>query len=366
MARLSLPSADRVPGGAAFAGLSRRVRTLIVAAVAFVVLFVLALTLPVPYVILTPGPTYNTLGTYGNDTQIIAIDGRTANKTSGHLNLTTVSVTTQSVSAFQAFAGWLAHDRVVVPRSAVYPPNQSTQETNRKNTQDFIDAQDSATQAALCQLGYPEGVSVTGTTSGSPSAGKLKVHDRFVSVAGKTTTTAAQLKAVLDAQAVGTTVPVVVARSGKDVTQTITLGQPAKNDTDQRGGRLGVAVETGCFASFTVDLGLANEIGGPSAGLMFALGIIDKVGPTNLTGGRFIAGTGTIDSSGNVGAIGGIALKMIAARAKGASVFLAPAANCPDVRGAIPGGLDVVKVSTLKGALQDLSDIRQGKSVPHC
>ena len=125
-------------------------------------------------------------------------------------------------------------------------------------------------------------------------------------------------------------------------------------------------IETGCFAPFTVNLGLANEIGGPSAGLMFALGIIDKVGPTNLTGGKFIAGTGTIDPSGDVGAIGGIALKMIAARAKGASVFLAPAANCPDVRGAIPGGLDVVKVSNLKGALADLADLKQGTSVPHC
>ncbi|MBE7188387.1 PDZ domain-containing protein [Jatrophihabitans endophyticus] len=362
MPRLPLPSVDRVPGGTAFAGLSRRVRTLIVAGVLFLVLFVLALLMPVPYVILTPGPTYNTLGrAYGSS--VITIDGRSAKATTGHLNLTTVSVTTQSVSAFQAFVGWLAHDQVVVPRSAVYPPNQTTKQTNEQNIQDFIQAQDSATNAALCQLHYPQGVSVVQTVKGEGSAGKLQPHDRFVSVAGRPTTTVSQLTKVLATQTPKTTVPVVVLRSGKDVTEHITLGAPNKG---KQGASLGVGLETGCFAPFTVDLGLANRIGGPSAGLMFALGIMDKVGDTDLTKGMFIAGTGTIDSSGGVGAIGGIALKMIAARDKGASVFLAPAGNCSDVRGAIPSGLDVVKVSTLKGAVHDLLALQQHKSVPHC
>jgi PDZ domain-containing protein len=129
---------------------------------------------------------------------------------------------------------------------------------------------------------------------------------------------------------------------------------------------LGVVVADGCLAPFTVDLGLANEIGGPSAGLMFALGIMDKVGTVDLTGGRFIAGTGTIDPKGNVGPIGGIQLKMIAARDKGATVFLAPAGNCGDVRGATPDGLQVVKVTTLHGAVQDLLRIQHGQSVPSC
>ena len=134
----------------------------------------------------------------------------------------------------------------------------------------------------------------------------------------------------------------------------------------RKGGSLGITVGTVCPTPFAVDLGLGNQIGGPSAGLMFALGIMDKVGSRDLTDGRFVAGTGTIDNSGRVGAIGGIALKMIAARAKGASVFLAPAGNCDDVQGAIPGGLKVVKVSTLHGAVQDLLAIEQGKPVPGC
>jgi PDZ domain-containing protein len=117
---------------------------------------------------------------------------------------------------------------------------------------------------------------------------------------------------------------------------------------------------------FNVDLGLGNQIGGPSAGMMFALGIIDKVGKIDLTHGRFIAGTGTIDSQGKVGPIGGIQLKMIAARNAGATIFLAPSGNCNDVNGAIPGGLDVVKVSTLHDAVTDLEKTANNEAVPHC
>jgi PDZ domain-containing protein len=100
--------------------------------------------------------------------------------------------------------------------------------------------------------------------------------------------------------------------------------------------------------------------------MMFALGILDKVGTTNLTQGRFIAGTGTIDADGTVGAIGGIQLKMIAARRAGASVFLAPAANCADVRGAVPAGLRVVRVSTLHGAVTALKNLAAHRSAPAC
>src|SRR4029079_18858986 len=116
---------------------------------------------------------------------------------------------------------------------------------------------------------------------------------------------------------------------------------------------------------YRVNLSLTG-IGGPSAGLMFALGILDKVSTHDLTHGRFIAGTGTIDPSGQVGQIGGISLKMIAARRAGATIFLAPASNCPDVSGNIPKGLDVVKVSTLHDAITDLDSLATGGSVPHC
>ncbi len=275
--------------------LSRRVRTLIVAGVAFIVLFALALTMPVPYVILSPGPTYNTLGTYrnGRATQkIIGIDGRTPVKRAGHLNLTTVSVSGDSVSAFQAFIGWLKHDEVVVPRSAVYPPGQSEQQTDQQNTADFTASQDNAVAAASCELGYPHRFGIISVLGDGAGHAVFKPADVLESINGKPTTRRRRCAAVLAADAPGTAVRVRLQRAGKQTTVQLKLGPPLQG---HKGGSLGIEPGTVCAAPFSVDLGLGNQIGGPSAGLMFALGIMDKVGPRDLTGGRFIAGTGTID-----------------------------------------------------------------------
>jgi PDZ domain-containing protein len=360
--RLALPPLERIPGGRSFAALSRRVRTLIIASVLFLVLFVLLLTMPVPYVVLSPGPTYNTLGTDPNGDTIIVIQGKKPAHTTGNLNLTTVQISGSTVTALQALSAWLQGDEVVVPRAAVYPPGQTEQQTNQKNTEDFQFSQDNATAAALCELGYPKGFGVVEVVPDGPSHGILEPGDRFVSVDGKPIHSRSALDTVLLAHKPGDTVDVVVDRHGKTVRAAVTLGKsPATGHP-----YLGVLPDNTCLAPFTVDLGLGNQIGGPSAGLMFALGIMDKVGTVDLTGGKFIAGTGTIDAKGNVGPIGGIQLKMIAAHDKGATVFLAPAGNCDDVRGATPDGLQVIKVTTLHGAVQDLVRIQHGQSVPSC
>jgi PDZ domain-containing protein len=361
--RFALPSIERIPGGRAFAALSRRVRTLAIAGVLFVVLFILALTMPVPYVILSPGPTLNTLGTDRFGNTIIVIEGKKPVKTTGHLNLTTVSISGDSITAFQALTAWLTHDEVVVPRSSIYPPGRSQQQTDQQNTQDFLSSQDSATAAALCELHYPNGFGVLKVTADGPSHGVLEPGDFLVSLDGKPAKSATALAKVLATEKPGSSVTVTVTRDKKPANLTVTLGQPLKGRT---GASLGITVTTGCLAPFTVDLGLGNQIGGPSAGLMFALGIMDKVGTVDLTKGRFIAGTGTIDADGKVGPIGGIQLKMIAARESGATVFLAPAGNCDDVRKATPKGLAVVKVSTLHDAVQDLLKIERNETVPGC
>lgn len=343
--------------------MSRRVRTLLVSGVLFLVLLVLALTMPVPYVILSPGPTFNTLGTDDAGHTIIVIHGTKAKSTSGHLNLTTVNVSVQPLTAFAALDGWLLHDEVVVPKSSIYPPGQSRQRVDQQGTADFAQSQDSATAAAFCELGYPKGFGVIMVGPKGPSDGVLRPGDRLLTLNGRSISSSAKITAVLNAQTPGTVATVSVTRSGTPATLRVKLTKPPKGGT---GARLGISVANGCLAPFEVDLGLGNEIAGPSAGLMFALGIMDKVGPVDLTKGRFIAGTGTIDSTGKVGPIGGIALKMIAARQKGAGVFLAPSANCGDVLAATPKGLDVVKVDTLHSAVQDLLALQAGNPVPHC
>ena len=343
--------------------MSRRVRTLVVGGVLFVVLVVLALTLPVPYVILSPGPTLNTIGKDDQGNAIITIKGREPRSTSGHLDLTTVDEGTSKLTVVDALAGWLEHDKIVVPRDSVVPPGQSQKQTNQQDTQDFVDSQNAAEAAAFCELGYPRGLEVVGIATGSKATGVLQPGDALVSFDGHPVTSDDQLTALLDAVPPGTNATVVLSREGKQLTVSVPL---VSAGSGKQGARMGIQIHDGCIAPFQVDLGLANEIGGPSAGLMFALGIIDKVGDTDLTKGAFIAGTGTIDPTGKIGPIGGIQLKMIAAKRAGATVFLAPEGNCTDVRKATPKGLNVVKVDTLHDTVSYLLDIEQGKPVPHC
>lgn len=333
------------------------------AGVLFLVLFVLAVLMPVPYVVLSPGPTYNTLTTDGNGHTIIVINGRQPNKTTGNLNLTTVDITTKRVTAFQALIGWLQHDRVVVPRSAIYPPGQSEEQVNQQDTAEFASSQDNATAAAFCQLKYPKGFGVVSVDARSGAKDKLKAFDQLLTLDSTPVDSQDKLTAALTRYKPGDTVTLAFKRLGKPMTASIKLTDPAPG---QKGARIGITVGPQCFAPFEVDLGLGDQIGGPSAGLMFALGIIDKVGNIDLTKGAYVAGTGEITADGAVQPIGGIQLKMIAARRAGASIFLAPKDNCGDVRGATPKGLNVIRVNALSDAVQDLLDVQAGKPVPHC
>ncbi|MFI9831953.1 S16 family serine protease [Streptomyces sp. NPDC051913] len=113
------------------------------------------------------------------------------------------------------------------------------------------------------------------------------------------------------------------------------------------------------------------DVGGPSAGLLFSLGIVDKLNGDgsggDLTGGRVIAGTGTIDADGTVGAVGGVSLKTQAAKRDGATVFLVPKDECGDAKAELPKNLRLIPVTTLKGAVSSLVALESGKgSVPSC
>ncbi|WP_329387124.1 S16 family serine protease [Streptomyces sp. NBC_01716] len=116
--------------------------------------------------------------------------------------------------------------------------------------------------------------------------------------------------------------------------------------------------------SVDVTLHLA-DVGGPSAGLLFALGIVDML-DGDLTGGRSIAGTGTISADGDVGAVGGVSLKTQAAARDGATVFLVPEAECTDARSELPDGMRLIPVRTLKDAVSSLRSLKRGGKVPNC
>jgi len=343
--------------------MSRRVVTLVTGAVMLLALLVGGSQLPVPYAELGPGPTLDTLGVDQSGQQIIQLTGRTADATTGHLNLTTVSVR-DHLDLLSALRGWLDAKHAVVPREEIFPPGQSRQETDEKNTRDFVTSQNSAELAALAYLKQTR-VVVSAVAADSPSKGKLAEKDVLTAVQGRKVGDINQLGTVLRETKPGSTVTVAYRRAGRSgSTQVTTTG-----GTDESGRTravLGVGVTLESTAPYKVKIALDDRIGGPSAGLMFALGILDKIGPEDLTGGRFVAGTGTIDVSGTVGPIGGIPLKLIAARDKGATVFLVPADNCAEAGRNPPDGLQLVKVDSLGGAVDALEALRAGTPVPAC
>src|SRR2546423_3523056 len=334
----------------------RRGTTLLVGAVLVAMLIVGSFAgVRVPYVALTPGPTWDTLGTDHNK-DVIQLSGGTASKSKGQLRMVTVGVEDQ-LTLWDALRGWLSGDDAVVPREVIYPPNQTQQQVDQENAQEFKVSQNAAIVSALRELGYPVHVVVKEVTAGLPAVGRLAVGDQITSVDGQAVTSAQKLTTLIRGKPSGSTLTIGYLRGGAAGTTTITTA-------DKDGGpRIGVQIDEDQPSPYHVTISLDN-VGGPSAGLMFTLGIIDKVKPEDLTDGLDVAGTGTIDEEGAVGPIGGIPQKMRGARRAGATVFLAPAGNCAEaVANAVPG-LKLVKVGTLDDALHALDTLRTGGTPP--
>lgn len=306
-----------------------------------------AVSLPVPYVIESPGPTFNTLGE-DRGTPVIKVTGTEVFPAEGRLDLTTVYVDggpNGPVSVFTAFAAWLSGSKAVYPEELIFPTGVTKEQSQQESSTAMVTSQENAVAAALKELNIPfeQRMEVASLPEGSASGGKLQAGDVLLSINDKPITALAVVQAEL-AAGNGEPVTVVVDRSGSRIPATIT---PSMSPA----GRfiLGVILQYKFTFPFDVEISL-DEVGGPSAGMMFALGIIDTITPGELTGGTHVAGTGTISPDGGVGPIGGISQKMHGARAAGASLFLAPAENCGDVVGHIPDGLQVVKVENLAGA----------------
>ncbi|MEO3942450.1 S16 family serine protease [Paenarthrobacter nicotinovorans] len=325
-----------------------------------------AAALPVPYVIESAGPTFNTLGKDG-DKPVITISGRESFPANGNLDLTTVVLTggpKTPATIFDVFRAWLDSSKAIYPEELIYPKGTTAEQTVQEGEIAMETSQENAFAAALRELDIPfeQRLNVAGLSEASPAAGKIQEGDLLKSINGKAITSMSVIQAELAAGA-GAPAVVVVERKGAAVTETIT---PTRNSADRY--VLGVLLASDFTFPFDVSISLEN-VGGPSAGMMFALGIIDNLTPGDLTGGKHVAGTGTITADGAVGPIGGIAQKMIGARQQGATMFLAPAANCSDVVGHVPDGLQVVKVETLADANSAVERLGSGEDtagLPTC
>jgi Lon-like protease len=343
--------------------MSRRTVTLLVAGIGVVAAALAAALVPVPYVILSPGPTLNTLGrTTGGP--LITISGHQTYPTDGHLNLVTVSFLGgpgDGFNVFTALRAWLTPHDAVVPEQELFPSGQSEQQVERQDTLQMVGSQQDAEAAALCALNihFTTLDTVTQTEKGMPAAAVLKPGDQITAVDGTPIGCGHDTGTLIRQHPPGSQVTLTVLRNGR--TEHVTL----QTANVQGHSVIGVYLTENFRFPFTIKIKV-GDIGGPSAGMMFALGIVDKLTPGSLTGGKFIAGTGEISANGAVSPIGGIQQKMAGARAAGATWFLTPAANCSDTSGAVPAGLHLAKVSTLRQALNDLAAIKAGRSVPGC
>lgn len=345
--------------------MSRRTATLVVSGALLMVLAVVAALLPVPYVTLSPGPTANTLGTEG-DEPLVSIEGTRTYPTEGNLDLTTVAVAGgpgNDLDLLSALKGWFDSDVAVVPRDQVYPPDRSEQEVERENAQQMQTSQQDATAAALRYLDIPvtEHVVVQSVSPDSPAEGVLRAGDVVRAVDGTAVQTPEQTRTAIGRHDPGEAVALELERKGEPLTVTITTAR-----ADDGRAVVGFVPASDYTFPFEVDIEI-DEVGGPSAGLMFALSIVDMLEPGALTGGEHIAGTGTITDDGEVGPIGGVQQKVVGARDAGATVFLTPSGNCADAAAADVDGIELVKVDTLAGAVEALEALDTGEGTgPTC
>jgi PDZ domain-containing protein len=324
-------------------------------------LTVATFTVPIPYVLLQGGPVYDTLGTQ-DGRPVITIDGRESFPTDGELDLTTVSLT-RRVTMGEAILGWFDRDTAVSPKEFYVPPGKSIDQVKAEDRAAMVASQSSAKTAALGRLGIPVTVSVQAVSDAGPAQGKLRAGDVLDAVDGAPVTSPTVLVGLIGAKPVGSTLSVAYTRDGAAATVDITTVDGAAAGDPPRP----VVGITPVVTDFPFDISISLEaVGGPSAGLMFALGIIDKLEPGSLTAGRHIAGTGEITDQGQVMPIGGIQQKLSAARKDGAVVFLVPADNCVDAEANRPAGLQLVKVTTLDSAVQALGTLAGGGTPPGC
>ena len=330
-----------------------------------------AALIPMPYAIVSPGPATDVLGSRvapdGTSTPRIVIEKATTYPTTGALDFTTVSVRGgpgYPVNVVDVLSAWIDPARDVLPVDEVFPPQATKEQVAEENRIEMSASQQEAAAVALRALGYtlPQEVRIGAVPSGSPSEGQLKVGDVLVSIGGVPSTDPDAVRAAVQKVTVGDTVEVVVTRDGAELT-----ARPGTRKAADGRTVLGIVLTPSYKLPFPVTIDAGN-VGGPSAGLMFSLGIYDKLTEGAMTGGAKIAGTGTISDSGAVGPIGGIRQKVIGAQRAGATFFLAPADNCGELKDAVPEGITVVKVESFEVAKSAVIAIGQGdtSSLPRC
>jgi PDZ domain-containing protein len=316
--------------------------------------------LPAPYAIEEPGPTYDTLASK-DGTPLVQIDGAPTYASTGELRLTTVSLSTGDKQVFtigRVLEAFISPNSTVAPVERVYKSPEAQKQEAQQSADDWISSQEAATVSALEASGVvvPATLKVASILDTSNAKNLLEVDDVITKADGKPLVSYSDLTRALQGHKPGDALSLTVERGGQSVDVAFDL-------IAAKDGRalMGISIDPAFDLPVQVKVDI-NNVGGPSAGLMFALAIMDKLSPQDELNGAKVAGTGEIYVDGKVYPIGGIQYKLNGARAAGATYFLAPVANCPDVVGHIPVGLNVYAVNDLTDAYAAIVAIGQGKT----
>lgn len=317
-------------------------------------------SLPTGYVIERPGQVFNVMGEI-DQAPVISSSDLEVYPSESRFDITTISLLGNREATpnwVQVLVAWADPEQLVLPLDEVYPPSLSTEQVRAESTAQMEISQQDAIAVALRDLGYevPRNLYISSVLEDTPASRLLIAGDLVYEAGGVEVTTFDELRSQIQ-QSLGEPMSIVVLRDGQELT--LEIVPEFKDDAYVIGAMIGYTYE------FPADVQLQlGDVGGPSGGLIFALGIIDALTPGSLAGDNHVAGTGTISPSGEVGPIGGIDLKMIAAKQAGATLFLAPIDNCDEVVGAIPAGLDVVAVRDLSEAKSAAEALALGRALP--
>lgn len=346
--------------------LRRRTKVMLALALLLVAAIIAGFGITVPYVILRPGPAPNTLGSFDGQ-KVITITGAPTYPTTGGLHFTTVSMyggPGNRPNLIEYGMARLDSDAQIYRESQLFTPQQTQKQVQEENEAEMTGSQSAAEVVAARKAGFtvPETIRIVGIADGASEAKRLvRPKDVIASINGVAVKDSPALQREMAKVKPGTSVRLGVTRAGKPMTFTL--------PTHESSGRavMGLALDPDAQMPFKVAISV-GDVGGPSAGMMFTLAIYDELTRGPLTGGKQIAGTGTMDAAGQVGAIGGIQEKVVGARDNGATVFLAPAANCSELKGHVPGGLSVYSVATIDDAIKTVKGVASNttQGLPRC
>lgn len=346
----------------------RRRVTLILAGLTLAILTTLVVLLPVPFSTMSPGPIIDTLGEIEGEPLLEVVDDTPTYPTEGSLSFTTVSVSRAQtrMTLPTAFRAWLDPNVSVVPHDFLYETGQTNEEASEVSAAQLSSSQDAARAVALRAVGeeVTETPTIAMVLEDSPASDQLEVGDVLLAVDGYPVETGEDAAGFIGDRTPGDSVEITVDRDGEQVTVEL---ETAASDADSDRPMIGISIESQFEFGVDVVNNIDDRVGGPSAGMMFALGIYDILTPGPLTGGLEVAGTGSLSPSGEIGAIGGVRQKLAGAQSAGAEVFLVPEGNCAEARG-FDTEMVVVNVSTFDEALSAVAQLAEDidARVPTC